>query len=47
MSYKYNEIRQRALGTILNNIEHISTQEQFVYIKQNHQRDLITYIKEA
>ena len=29
------------------NIEHISNQEQLKYIMQNHQRDLITYIKDA
>ena len=26
----YNEIRKRVLGSILNNIKHISTQEQLI-----------------
>ena len=46
---EYNEIRQRVLGSILNNFERISTQEQliYIYIMQNHQRNLTTYIKDA
>ena len=47
MCFNYVEIRQCILGFILIMFRHMSTQNQLIYIMQNRQKDLITYLKEA
>ena len=44
---KYDEIRSNVFSTILNGIKHMSKQNQLIYIMQNHQNELILYLKDA